>query len=239
MTLSLEDEFEKNVLTEFVTLARECFSAKYPNQDFGASRWDYSHLLTSRTRRSDRYLHYVRYQRGMTKKSVLQAEALPNYFSDVVKSILLLNSNTLIRIRLNSFRVLWECLLARFGGNGSTFRWYLLREADVLNADHLMRVTWSDSTVYLSISSLVSDLQRLADRNIVPRFDIVPEIPSPRSTDKSTLEGNDAAIAKLPSQAVPGGLADMYALHAVNAPDRSWPTPSPYSHLQGFVWTRC
>src|SRR5258708_37712258 len=151
MTISLDDKREKLVLDEFVTLARDYFPAKFPKQDFDASRWDYSHLFKSSTRKSDRFLHYVRHQPGMTKTSVFQADALPSYFSEIVKSVLLLNCDTMIRTRLTAFRVLWESLLTRFGANGDGYRWYLLRDVDVRNPEQRVRQMWADTTVYTTI----------------------------------------------------------------------------------------
>jgi integrase len=220
MTISVEEKREKRLLDEFVTLARQCFSASYPGQDFDASRWDFSHLLKSSTRRSDRSLFFVRHQVGMTKSTVLEAEPMPPYFSGVVKSVLLLHPNTLVRVRLTAFRILWESLLARFGGNGRRFRWYLLREVDVRKTEHRMRQMWVDRTVYTGISALLVDLQRLADRSIVPSFDIVPETVCPKMAHRHTLEGNESALARLPPSAVLEGLADIYAIHAVSPPDR-------------------
>src|SRR5690242_20678333 len=105
MTSSIKDQSEKRAIGDFVTLARQCFPSLYPNQTFDSFRWDYSHFLKTNTRRSDRFLYYVRHKPGMTKKSVLEAEALPTHFSEVVKSILVLHPNTLIRARLSSFRI--------------------------------------------------------------------------------------------------------------------------------------
>jgi hypothetical protein len=220
MTSSIEEQLEKRAIGEFVTLARQCFPPIYPNQNFDASHWDYSHLLKSSTRRSDRSLFYVRHQPGMTKKSVLEAEVLPAYFSDIVKSILVLHSNSLIHVRLTSFRILWEWLLVRFGGNGDAFRWHLLREADVLNAEQRMKALWADSTVYVRMSALILDLQRLAERNIFRPLSVLPETPCPKYANKHTLEGNESALAKLPSAAVLEGLADIYAARATSPPDR-------------------
>src|SRR3712207_6114005 len=151
MTNVLQAKLEQRHLDQFVTLARQCFPGKYPGQHFDTSRWDMSHLLKSSTRKSDKSLYFVKYQSGMTKKDVLQAESLPDYFSDVVKSLLLLHSNTLIRIRLTSFRLLWESLLERFGEDESSFRWYLLREDDVRNTEQRMKDLWGDRTVYTNI----------------------------------------------------------------------------------------
>jgi hypothetical protein len=220
MTTSIEEQREKRAISEFVTLARRSFLSLYINQTFDAPRWDYSHFLKSSTRRSDRSLYFVRYQEGMTKRSVLEAEALPAHFSDVVKSILVLHQDSLIRSRLISFRVLWELLLVRLGGNGSTFRWHLLRETDLLDTEQRMRQMWADSTVYVRISGLIVDLRRLAQRNISPYFDIVPDTACPKQTHRHTLEGNESALAKLPSKAVLEGLADIYASHATSPPDR-------------------
>lgn len=220
MTSSLQDKLEQPFIDQFVTLARQCFPGRYPMQDFDASRWDMSHLLKSTTRKSDKFLYFVRYQLGMTKKNVLLAEPLPAYFGDVVKSLLLLHSNTLIRVRLTSFRVLWESLLERFGGDGSTFRWHLLREADLRRAEQRMIDLWTGGTVYTYINALIVDLRRLAERNIVASLDVEPATPCPRQTHRHTLEGNEAALAKLPNRSVLNGLADIYAKHAVEAPDR-------------------
>jgi hypothetical protein len=220
MTISLDDKREKHVLDEFVTLARDHFPVKFPNQDFDASRWDYSHLFKSRTRKSDRFLHFVRQQPGMTKTSVFQADALPAYFSEIVKSVLLLNCNTIIRTRLTAFRMLWESILTRFGANGDSYRWYLLRNVDVRNTEQRMRQIWADTSVYTSITALIVDLRRLAARNIVVDIDVVPEMACPKYTHKHTLEGNEAALAKLPKGVVLEGLADIYAKHATNPPDR-------------------
>jgi len=220
MTRSIKDQSEKCAIGEFVTLARQCFISVYPNQTFDSFRWDYRHFLKTNTRRSDRFLYYVRHKPGMTKKSVLDAEVLPAHFSEVVKSILVLHPNTLIRARLTSFRILWESLLVRFGGDGSTFRWHLLREVDLVNTEQRMREIWADTTVYVNINGLVVDLQRLTDRNIIASFDFVPETNCPRQTHRHTLEGNEAALASLPSAAVLEGLADIYAAHAVSPPDR-------------------
>jgi hypothetical protein len=220
MTISLDDKREKHVLDEFVTLARDYFPVKFPKQDFDASRWDYSHLFKSNTRKSDRFLHYVRHHPGMTKTSVFQADALPAYFSEIVKSVLLLNCDTMIRTRLTAFRMLWESLLARLGANGDSYRWYLLRDADVRNTEQRMRQIWADTTVYTNINALIVDLRRLAARNIVVDIDVVPETACPKYTHKHTLEGNEAALAKLPKGVVLEGLADIYAKHATNPPDR-------------------
>ncbi len=220
MTISLADRREKQVLDEFVTLARDYFSVKFPNQDFDALRWDYRHLFKSSTRKSERFLYFVRHEPGMTKTSVLKAEALPRYFSEVVKSVLLLNCDTMIRVRLTSFRILWESLQARFAENGSGFRWHLLREVDVRDAEQRMIQIWANTTVYANISALIGDLQRLAARNIVVGIDVVPETPCPKYTHRHTLEGNEAALAKLPRGVVLEGLADIYAKHATSPPDR-------------------
>lgn len=220
MTISLDDRREKLVLDEFVTLARDYFPVKFPNQDFDASRWDYSHLFKSSTRKSDRFLHFVRHQPGMTKTSVFQADALPAYFSETVKSVLLLNCNTIIRTRLIAFRMLWESLLTRFGANGNGYRWYLLRDVDVRNTEQRMRQIWAETSVYTNISALIVDLRRLAARNIVVDIDVVPETSCPKYTHKHTLEGNEAALAKLPKGVVLEGLADIYAKHATKPPDR-------------------
>jgi len=220
MTTSLDDKREKYILNEFVKLARDYFPGKFPNQDFDAIRWDYSHLFKSSTRKSDRFLHYVRHQPGMTKTSVFQSDALPAYFSEIVKSVLLLNCDTTIRTRLTAFRMLWESLLIRFGANGDSYRWYLLRDVDVRNTEQRMRQMWADTTVYANINALMVDLRRLAARNIVVDLNFVPETPCPKFTHKHTLEGNEAALAKLPKDIVLESLADIYAKHANSPPDR-------------------
>jgi hypothetical protein len=220
MPISLDDRREKRVLDEFVTIAREYFSLKFPNQDFDAPRWDYRHLFKSSTRKSDRFLYFVRHQPRMTKASVLKAEALPHYFSEIVKSVLLLHCDTMIRVRLTAFRILWESIRARFGKNGDGFRWYLLRERDLRDTEKRMTEIWTNTTVYTNISALVFDLRRLAARNIVVDIDAVPETPCPKYTHRHTLEGNEAALAKLPKGVVLEALADIYAKHATNPPDR-------------------
>jgi hypothetical protein len=126
----------------------------------------------------------------------------------------------MIRTRLTAFRMLWESLLTRFGPNGDSYRWYLLREVDVRNTEQRMRQIWADTTVYTNINALIVDLRRLAARNIVVDIDVVPETSCPKYTHKHTLEGNEAALAKLPGDAVLESLADIYAKHATTPSDR-------------------
>jgi hypothetical protein len=84
----------------------------------------------------------------------------------------------------------------------------------------MRQLSWTDSSVYGIFCGLLVDLQRLVERNIIPTFDIVPETACPKQTHRHTLEGNESALAKLPSASVLEGLADIYAVHAISPPDR-------------------
>jgi integrase len=212
--LSIDGFADAQEIAKFVTLGRETFRTLFreDRHSFDDTVWDIRHLRTTAARRSNSNIYFTRYGS--------RNDALPAAFSEVVKTLLALSWNTTSPFRLDSFRLLWEAILARLIHSGETFSWSSLRPDDVRGTEEQMLEVWSENTTNRRCNQLIRDLHSLAARGIAPDLYLRVETPRHEDLSRHTIAGNDAALKKRPSPAALTGVADIYSKYATEPEDR-------------------
>jgi hypothetical protein len=139
--------------------ARERFETD--GASFDAFAWDIAHLKHRAVSSTNRRIYFT--WPGTTMRP------LPAYFSEVVKSWLVLERRSAkdMGTRLDALRVLWEAIMSRRGGNPSAFRWDSLCYEDLREAESAMRLRWTENTTHKRTIVLMCFARFLAARSIL------------------------------------------------------------------------
>jgi integrase len=197
----------------YVADARELFADKFPGQEFGAHRWNVTHLRERSHKRSNPNVYWTLYGS--------QSEALPAEYADIVKAACIhdLQSITNLAFRADVARMLWKALSERLKPN--EFQWAKLTVEDLLHAERLMREAKAQSTTYKSMVSFQRVLDLLGTMHIIrPMADIRWATPRTEDTERYTLDGREARMELMPSEEAINAAAEIYFRYAETPQDR-------------------
>ncbi len=202
----------------YVRQGRALFKTIFPNAvfPFEAPCWDIRHLRTSQHKKTNSWIYFTLHG------SIV--DPLPTRFSNVVKAYILLNkgaSATMI-LRVDIARLLWEAIRPRFG-DADAFDWRQLTEDDLLGTEQVMLIHWSQSTCYKRCTQLQYMMRALAavrGGGIVRPMEVAFTTPRTDDSERYTLDGQLERMKRMPSDEAICAVADIYARHAKEPPDR-------------------
>ena len=199
-----------SAMQQLVTLGRQRFAKRFPEQNFETSVWDISSLLDRSSWRLRTNVYFTRHQ---TTK-----QPLPDSYAAVVKSWIILESRTVpnMQQRATAARCLWEVLLQRYGTEPNAFQWHQLCNEDLSQTELMLVGKWKMSSTREIIRFVIALTEFLAARGICRRLYFTSQIPSREDVRDYTLEGQEASRGKLPSPQAVEGLAKIY--HLAHAP---------------------
>jgi hypothetical protein len=181
---------------------------------FDQSKWDVRGLRDRSTTSANSTLYFTRH-------GTLD-QPLPSAYGDIVKSWLILDRRSVGNMsrRLDAARILWEAIERRRKGKGEAFTWQNFSEEDLSQAELLMRASWSESTTYKMIVSLVVLTRFLAARGVCRPLYYTPQTPRVEDFNRHTIYGQQERRDRLPTDAALHGIADIYREHAKEPVDR-------------------
>jgi hypothetical protein len=207
---------QQTAMRAVLAIAREKFAADL-HMDvsvFDQPAWDISGLRDRSTTRANPTLYFT--QRGTLD------QPLPAAYSDIVKSWLILDRRSVANMsrRLDAARILWDAIQRRRKGKPEAFAWQNFSEEDLSQAELLMRASWSDSTTYKLIVSLLVFTRFLAARGLCRPLYYTPQTPRVEDFNRHTISGQQERRDRLPTEAALQGIADIYREHAKEPADR-------------------
>jgi len=207
---------EQTAIRALLAIAREKFAADL-HMDvsvFDQSSWDVSGLRDRSTIRENRTLYF-------TERGTLD-QPLPAAYGDIVKSWLILDRRSVRNMsrRLDAARILWDAIQRRRKGKPEAFAWQSFSEEDLSQAELFMRASWSDSTTYKLIVSLLVFTRFLAARGLCRPLYYTPQTPRVEDFNRHTISGQQERRDRLPTEAALQGIADIYREHAKEPADR-------------------
>jgi len=207
---------EQTVMRAVLAIAREKFAADLHMDAsiFDQPAWDVSGLRDRGTIRQNPTLYFT--QRGTLD------QPLPAAYGDIVKCWLILDRRSVANMsrRLDAARILWEAIQQRRKGKAEAFVWQNFSEEDLSQAELLMRASWSDSTTYKLIISLLVFARFLGARGICRPLYYAPQTPRVEDFNRHTISGQQERRDRLPTDAALQGIADIYREHAREPADR-------------------
>ncbi len=207
---------EQTAMRAVLAIAREKFAADL-HMDvsvFDQPSWDVSGLRDRGTIRENPTLYFT--QRGTLD------QPLPTPYGDIVKCWLVLDRRSVRNMsrRLDAARILWDAIQRRRRGKADGFAWQNFSEEDLSQAELLMRASWSDSTTYKLIVSLLVFARFLAARGLCRPLYYTPQTPRVEDFNRHTISGQQERRDRLPTDAALQGIADIYREHAKEPADR-------------------
>ena len=202
----------------YVGQGRALFKTIFPNAvfPFEGPCWDIRSLRTSQHKKTNSWIYFTLHSSNV--------DPLPPRFSNVVKAYILLNkgaSATMI-LRVDIARLLWEAIRPRFG-DADAFDWGQLTEDDLLRTEQVMLIHWSHSTCYKRCTQLQYMMRALAavrGGGIVRPMEVAFTTPRTDDSERYTLDGQLERMKRMPSDEAICAVADVYARHAKEPPDR-------------------
>ena len=122
--------------------------------------------------------------------------------------------------RSDAARILWDAIQRRRKRKPEDFSWQSFSEEDLSQAELLMRASWSESTTYKLIVSLLVFTRFLAARGVCRPLYYTPQTPRVEDFNRHTISGQQERRDRLPTDAALQGIADIYREHAVEPADR-------------------
>ena len=207
---------EQTAMREVLATAREKFAADL-HMDvsvFDQPSWDVRGLRDRGTIRGNPTLYFT--QRGTVD------QPLPAAYGDVVKCWLILDRRSVANMsrRLDAAKILWDAIQRRRKGKPEAFTWRNFSEEDLSQTELLMRTSWSDSTTYKLIVSLLVFARFLAARAICRPLYYTPQTARVEDFNRHTISGQQERRDRLPTDAALRGIADIYREHAKEPADR-------------------
>lgn len=207
---------EQTAMRAVLAIAREKFAADL-HMDvsvFDQRSWNVSGLRDRGTIRENPTLYFT--QRGTLDRP------LPTVYGDIVKCWLVLDRRSVRNMsrRLDAARILWDAIQRRRRGKADGFAWQNFSEEDLSQAELLMRASWSDSTTYKLIVSLLVFARFLAARGLCRPLYYTPQTPRAEDFNRHTISGQQERRDRLPTDAALQGIADIYREHAKEPADR-------------------
>lgn len=207
---------EQTAMRALLAIAREKFAADL-HMDvsaFGKPSWNVSGLRDRSTIRENPTLYFT--QRGTLD------QPLPDVYGDIVKCWLILERRSVRNMsrRLDAARILWEAIQRRRKRRLEAFAWQTFSEEDLSQAELLMRASWSDSTTYKMIVSLLVFARFLSARGLCRPLYYTPQTPRVEDFNRHTISGQQERRDRLPTDAALHGIADIYREHAKEPADR-------------------
>ncbi len=202
----------------YVRQGRALFKTIFPNAvfPFEAPCWDIRHLRTSQHKKTNSRIYFTLHGSSV--------DPLPLRFSNVVRAYILLKkgaSATMV-LRVDIARLLWEAIRPRFG-DADAFDWRQLTEDDLLRTEQVMLIHWSQSTCYKRCTQLQYMMRSLAavrGGGIVRPMEVAFTTPRTDDSERYTLDGQLERMKRMPSDETICAVADIYARHAKEPPDR-------------------
>jgi hypothetical protein len=207
---------EEAAIRALLAIARQKFAADL-HMDvalFNQPVWEVSALRDRSTSLRNQRLYFT--QRGTTD------QALPAAYGNVVKSWIILDRRSVGNMgrRSDAARILWEAIQQRRERKLETFSWRSFSEEDLSQAELLMRASWSESTAYKLIVSLLVFTRFLAARGVCRPLYYTPQTPRVEDFNRHTISGQQERRDRLPTEAALQGIADIYREYAVEPADR-------------------
>lgn len=207
---------EQTAIRGVLTIAREKFAADL-HMDvsvFDQPSWDVRGLRDRGTIRGNPTLYFTRH-------GTLD-QPLPTAYADIVKCWLILDRRSVKNMsrRLDGARILWDAIQQRRRGKTEAFAWQNFSEEDLSQAELLMHTSWSDSTTYKLIVSLLVFARFLAARGICRPLYYTPQTARVEDFNRHTISGQQERRDRLPTDAALQGIADIYREHAKEPADR-------------------
>lgn len=122
--------------------------------------------------------------------------------------------------RSEAARILWDAIERRRKGRAAAFAWQNFSEEDLSQAELLMRASWSESTTYKSVVTLLAFTRFLAARGVCRPLYYTPQTPRIEDFNRHTILGQQERRDRLPTDAALQGIADIYREHAKEPADR-------------------
>jgi hypothetical protein len=207
---------EEAAIRALLAIARQKFAADLHMDAalFDQPVWEVSALRDRSTSLQNQRLYFT--QRGTTDR------ALPAAYGNVVKSWIILDRRSVGNMgrRSDAARILWDAIQRRREKKPEDFSWQSFSEEDLSQAELLMRASWSESTTYKLIVSLLVFTRFLAARGVCRPLYYTPQTPRVEDFNRHTISGQEERRDRLPTEAALQGIAAIYREHAVEPADR-------------------
>ena len=207
---------EEASIRALLAIARQKFAADL-HMDvalFDQPVWEVSALRDRSTSLRNQRLYFT--ERGTTDR------ALPAAYGNVVKSWIILDRRSVGNMgrRSDAARILWEAIQRRRERKPEDFSWQSFSEEDLSQAELVMRASWSESTTYKLMVSLLVFTRFLAARGVCRPLYYTPQTPRVEDFNRHTISGQQERRDRLPTEAALQGIADIYREYAVEPADR-------------------
>jgi hypothetical protein len=207
---------EEAAIRALLPIARQKFAADL-HMDvalFDQPVWEVSALRDRSTSLRNQRLYFT--QRGTTDQT------LPAAYGNVVKSWIILDRRSVGNMgrRSDAARILWEAIQQRRKRKPEEFSWQSFSEEDLSQAELLMRASWSESTAYKLIVSLLVFTRFLAARGVCRPLYYTTQTPRVEDFNRHTISGQQERRDRLSTEAALQGIADIYREYAVEPADR-------------------
>lgn len=207
---------EQPAIQDLLAIARERFAADQHVDAslFDQAMWDVRGLRERSTTSANPRLYF-------TRRGTLD-QPLPAAYGDVVKSWIILDRRSVGNMsrRSEAARILWDAIERRRKRRAEAFTWQNFSEEDLSQAELLMRATWSESTTYKLIVTLLVFTRFLAARGVCRPLYYTPQTPRVEDFNRHTILGQQERRDRLPTDTALQGIADIYREHAKEPADR-------------------
>jgi len=210
------DVSKQKAIQDLLSIAREKFVAdlRVDVSVFDQPAWDVRALRDRSTTTANPTLYF-------TRRGTLD-QPLPAVYGEVVKSWIVVDRRSVGNMsrRAEAARILWDAIERRRKGRAEAFSWQNLSVEDLSQAELLMRASWSESTTYKLIVTLLVFTRFLEARGVCRPLYYTPQTPRVEDFNRHTIVGQQERRDRLPTNAALQGVADIYREHAKEPADR-------------------
>lgn len=193
--------------TIFVDRGRAAFAELFPDQDFDASTWNFKHLKKAGAGGGNVTVNVGRWAPDAANR------APPSTYVEVVKAYFATSGRACgsLTNSATAAKWLWHAIDDRLGAKAGMFKWETLRKSDAERAEELMIAHgMRASTVYRRCIDLRALLAGVSNAGLLVPMDPTFRTARQESLDRYTLNGQEARMAKMPSEHAIQALASLF-----------------------------
>lgn len=193
--------------TIFVDRGRAAFAELFPDQDFDATAWNFKHLKKAGAGGGNVTVNVSRWAPDAA------CGAPPSTYVEVVKAYFATSGRACGSLpnSATAAQWLWRAIDDRLGSKAGMFTWAALRKSDAERAEELMIAHgMRPSTVYRRCVDLRALLSGVSKAGLLVPMDPTFQTARQESLDRYTLNGQEARMAKMPSERAIQALASLF-----------------------------
>ena len=191
----------------FVDRGRAAFAELFPDQDFDASTWNFKHLKKAGAGGGNIAVNVGRWALNGGNR------APPSTYVEVVKAYFATSGRACGSLTNSATAALWlwRAIDDRLGAKAGIFTWTELRKSDAERAEELMIAHgMRPSTVYRRCVDLRALLAGVSNAGLLVPMNPTFRTARQETLDRYTLSGQEARMAKMPSEAAIHGLSSLF-----------------------------